>query len=173
MDVKRTVIVVMIGAALIAWLAAAATSGNRDRVEPVVPRSPAIDSRGAALACEVARLHERLRPVETPRQPSRDLFSFASSRPRSAAPVQVPKPALSEADAPAPRPAPALKLSGIAEDTTPNGPVRTAIISGLGQLFFAKEGENITDRYRVVTISTDVVEIADLGDGATLRLALR
>lgn len=172
MDVKRTVIVVMIGAALIAWLAAAATSGNRDRVPPVVLKSSAIDSRGDALASEVARLHERLRPVETPRQPSRNLFSFASSRPRPAAPVQAPKPALREAPAPRPAP-PALKLSGIAEDTTPEGPVRTAIISGLGQLFFAKEGGNITDRYRVVRISTDVVEITDLADGTTLRLALK
>jgi hypothetical protein len=172
MDVKRTAMFVVVGAALVAWLAAAATSGNRDRREPLVLKAPPIDSRGAALESEVARLHERLRPVETPRQPGRDLFAFASPKPRPAAPVHTPKPALSEAPAARPTPPP-LKLSGIAEDTTPNGPVRTAIVSGFGQLFFAKEGENITDRYRVVRISPDVVELADLVEGTTLRLALK
>ena len=66
-------------------------------------------------------------------------------------------------EAPIVRPAPpALKLSGIAEDATPDGLVRTAILSGFGQLFLAKEGDNVTERYRVVQISSDVVELTDL-----------
>jgi len=36
-----------------------------------------------------------------------------------------------------------------------------------------KEGELVTPRYRVEKISSDVVELTDLTDGATRRLALR
>jgi hypothetical protein len=40
-------------------------------------------------------------------------------------------------------------------------------------LFLVKEGETITTRYRVAKISTDVVELVDLGDNSIRRLALR
>jgi hypothetical protein len=51
--------------------------------------------------------------------------------------------------------------------------VRTAVISGAGQLFLVKEGEHVTPRYLVAKISADVVELADQGDGSTRRLALK
>ena len=172
MNVKRTATIVVAGGAFGAWLYAAATSGNRDRVESLVMKPPAIDSRGAALAVEIARLHERLRPTATPRQPGRDLFSFVSPAPPRPAPVQMPT--APPVNAPIARPAPpALKLSGIAEDATPAGLVRTAILSGFGQLFVAKEGDSIAERYRVVHISSDVVELTDVVEGGVLRLALR
>ena len=37
----------------------------------------------------------------------------------------------------------------------------------------AKEGDSVAERYRVVKISSDVVELADLTQGTTIRLALR
>ena len=172
MNVKRTATIVVAGGAVGAWLYASATSGNRDRVESIVVKPPAIDSRGAALASEIARLHERLRPSATPRQPGRDLFSFVAPAPSRPAPVQMPNAAPAEAPIVRPVP-PALKLSGIAEDATPDGLVRTAILSGFGQLFVAKEGDSVTERYRVVRISSDVVELSDLTEGRTIRLALR
>jgi hypothetical protein len=171
MSVKRTATIVVVGGAFAAWLAAA-TFPNRDLGEPLVLRPSAIDGSGAALAGEISRLHERLRPSAGPPQAGRDLFSYASSRPRPVEPLQVPKAALSEAPIPRSTPS-ALKLSGIAEDATPDGVVRTAIISGLGQLFLVKEGETVTDRFRVVKISSDVVELTDLAERTTLRLALR
>ena len=61
----------------------------------------------------------------------------------------------------------------MAEDAGPAGPVRTAIVSGPGQLFLVKEGQNVTLRYRVIKIAADVVELQDLGDKTTLRLALK
>jgi hypothetical protein len=86
----------------------------------------------------------------------------------------VTKPALTEAVAmPAPLPPSPLKLSGIAEDPGADGPVRTAIISGQGQLFLVKEGEMVTTRYRVAKISADGVELVDVGTNATLRLVMR
>ena len=136
-------------------------------------RTPLVDTRGAALAEEISRLHEHLRPSAAPRQPGRNLFSFS---PRQApAPLLAacpPKPALSEAIAARPA-APVMKLSGIAEDVTAGGVVRTAIISAFGQLFVVKEGELVTERYRVARISADVAELSDLTEGTVLRFALK
>ena len=173
MNLKRTVTIGFAGGALVVWLVAAANSRNHDSAEPIIVKAPPIDSRGAALASEIARLHERLRPNATLPKAGRDLFSFVPHGARTAAPVQIPQPA--SVDVPATRPvaAPPPKLSGIAEDATADGPVRTAIISFVGQLFLVKEGERVTARYRVLRVSSDVVELADLREGSTLRLALR
>ena len=171
MNLKRTATIVAIGGALLAWLAGAATS-NREIAPAPISRSAPIEARGAELAVEVARLHERLRPTATPRQPGRNLFTFHAAVVRSApAPVAAPRPALVEA--PAALAMPALKLAGIAEDIGPDGPVRTAIISGEGQLFMVKQGENVTPRYTVARISEDVVELTDVNNNTLRRLALR
>jgi hypothetical protein len=172
MTFKRTAKLVFAGGALAAWLAAAATSGIRDEPKPVVRHLQPVDSGGAALATEVSRLHERLRPNVTPRQPGRNLFSFGAVKPRPVSPPPTARPALTEASIVKP-PLPPLKLSGIAEDTTPDGIVRTAIISGLGQLFLVKEGERIADRYRVVKVAAEAAELTDLVDATTIRLALK
>ena len=171
MNLKRAATIVVVGGALAAWLAAAATSGNREVAPPLVVETPAVDVHGAELAAEVARLHERLRPDAAP-QHTRNLFTFAIQKPRLAAVVAPPAPALTEAPRPPIAPPP-LKLVGVAEDAGPNGPERTAIISGVGQLFLVKEGESVTSRYRVAKVSADVVELADADDGTTLRLALK
>ena len=171
MNLKRTVTIVVIGGALLAWLAGAATS-NRDIAVVPLARTAPIELRGAELATEISRLHDRLRPTATPRQPGRNLFTFHSAPVHAAAPVVAPShPALVEA--PAAPVLPSLKLAGIAEDAGPDGPVRTAIISGEGQLFLVKEGQNVTPRYKVSRISGDVVELVDTGDNSVRRLALR
>jgi len=169
MHVKRTAALVIVGGAAAAWLYAAATSGTRAALAPRLDGAPAIDARGEALASEVARLHERLRPTVAPRQPGRNLFEFTAMRPRPA--PQVAKAALSEAAAVAAPPP--FKFIGVAEDSGPNGPARTAIVSAPGQVFLVKVGENVTLRYRVARIALDVLELTDLGDGSTLRLALK
>lgn len=174
MDLKRTATIAVVGGALAAWLAGAATS-NRSVPPPIVTQPAPIESRGAALANEIARLHERLRPSATPHQPARNLFVFHTAAPRPAAPPVPPKPALTEAAPLAPvLPQPSLKLAGIAEDPGPDdATVRTAIITGEGQLFMVKEGENVTPRYQVIKISADVVELLDLSTNTPRRLALR
>src|SRR5437764_762096 len=140
---KRPATFGLIGAALAAWLAAAATTGTRDVAPPPTIRTPPIDTRGEMLATEISRLHDHLRPTATPRQPSRNLFTFASRQPRAVQPVAPPlppsrPPALIEP--PPPSAPPPVSLSGIAEDRTPEGgTVRTAILSAAGQLFVVKE----------------------------------
>jgi hypothetical protein len=172
MHVKRTVTIVLIVGALAAWLAGAATS-NRAAPDPILPQRAHIDARGADLANEIARLHEHLRPATTPRAPGRNVFRY-STAPAPSLPPAAARPALVEAPA-APKAPPMLplKLSGIAEDPGPEGPVRVAIISGEGQLYMVKVGEQVTPRYRVMQIASDVVELLDLEDNTTRRLALR
>jgi hypothetical protein len=172
MDVKRTV---MIGVAVVAvavWISAAATSNTRN-VAPVTPTKPnVVDKSGAELAFEVKRLHERLRPSEAPIH-SRDLFRY-SARLSAAAALPAPTPV---APPPSEQPPAAfvapLRLEGLAEDHGDQGPVRTAIISGFGDIFLVKEGDSVTARYRVAKISPDAVELTDLTDNSPLRLALR
>ena len=172
MNLKRTATIVVGGAAVGAWFAGAATS-NPDRSAMSIPPIPAIDVRGEELATEIARLQERLRPTSQPRQPGRNLFAFRARAAQQPAPIVAAAP---QAMAPAmpltPPPLP-LKLAGIAEDEGPEGPLRTAIISGEGQLYLVKEGDEVTPRYRVGKISADVVELVDVGDNSVRRLALR
>ena len=172
MDFKRTTTIVVVGAALIAWFAGAATSNHAIPAAPIVQQTT-IEKRGAELATEIDRLHERLAPVATPRTPSRNLFTFRAMAVRTEAPIAPPpRPALTEF-ASAPIALPPLKLSGIAEDAGAEGTVRIAFISGEGQLFMVKEGETVTPRYRVAKISADVVELTDVIDNSIRRLALR
>ena len=173
MNVKRIVAMGAVGGALAAWLAAASTMLTQPAVETPVPRATGVELRGAALAAEITRLRERLRPTAAPQLPSRNLFEFSRT-----APARADSPAprdLAEAEAPRPPapPAPLLKLVGMAEDPGPDGPVRTAIISGFGQLFLVKEGERVTSRYQVAKISGEAAEIRDLGDNSTVTLVLK
>lgn len=171
MNLKRTATIVVGGAAVGAWLAGAATSNHRIPATSITP-TPAIDLRGEALATEIARLQERLRPTSQPRQPGRNLFEFRARRARPAQPMVAATAGVMPALPLAPA-LPSLKLAGIAEDEGPEGAVRTAIISGEGQLYLVKEGDEVTPRYRVGKIAADVVELVDIGDNTIRRLALR
>ncbi len=172
MQWKRTLTLVAAGGAAIAWFAGAATS-NREVAPPIILPHPPIDMQSADLAKEIARLHDRLRPDATPRQPARNLFTFHTSPQRIVAPiVPPPAPVIGEGAATT-VPQPPLQLAGIAEDSGPDGPVRTAIISTPGQLFLVKAGDPVTSRYRVARVAADVVELTDAIDGSVRRLALR
>jgi hypothetical protein len=170
MNLQRTTTIVVVGAALIAWLAGAATSNHT--IPPATVLQPTtIEKRGAELAVEIERLHERLAPAAAPSTPGRNLFTFHAAAARPPALMPQAKPAVAEM--PPPTALPALKLSGIAEDAGPDGPVRIAFISGEGQFFMVREGEAVTSRYRLAKISADVVELTDVVDNSVRRLALR
>jgi hypothetical protein len=172
MSAKRVVLIGAVGGALAAWLAAASTMLTPRVVETPVRKTTAVELRGAALAAEITRLRERLRPTAAPQVPSRNLFEFSRTAPvRAASPVPLELPA-AEAPRPAPE-VPPLKLVGLAEDPGPQGPVRTAIISAFGQVFLVKEGERVTSRYQVAKISGEAAEIRDLGDDSTITLVLK
>jgi hypothetical protein len=171
MNLKRALALGAACGAVAVWLAAAATSAPRPPARTSAYTATPVEVRGAELAAEIARLRERLRPTAAPLQ-ARDLFRYSGRR--TTAPVfSAPaSPSALESTAPGVAP-PAFALVGLAEDAGPDGPIRTAIISGAGDLFLVKEGEAVTTQYRVVKISPDVVELGHVTDGTTLRLALK
>jgi hypothetical protein len=161
---------------LLAWLASAAGLG-RQRVTPEQVPEPVETSGTTMLAADVqaqtARLKSRLASAPVPQNPVRNPFTFAS---KEAATKRVKTPAVERDPLPVvlEPTEPAIDLVGIAEDRTPKGPIRTAIISALsGELFLVKEGESIAGRYRVKTVGVDSVELSDQVTGSVRRLALR
>jgi hypothetical protein len=173
MNVTRTLTLGVLGGSLAVWLAAAATSTVR-RAEPrVEPRARAVDVSGAALASEIARLHDRLHPTAAPTQ-ARDLFRYGrrSTARAGAAVAATVAPPVPDVPALVPTPSP-LTLVGIAEDAGESGPVRTAIVSGFGELFMVKEHDTVTSRFRVSSVSADTVELIDTSNDTTLRLSLQ
>ena len=166
MITKRTAIFVVVLAALAVWLAAAATSGVRP-VRPVATAPATIDLRGEALAAEVERLHDRLRPTVAPER-GRNLFQFAPTRVVAPVAAVAVSPVTAPAAAAAPV-EPAFKLIGIAEDAG----TRTAILTSSSQLVMVKDGDIVASKYRVTAISTDAIELSELTDGHVLRLALK
>src|SRR4051812_50205074 len=96
MHVTRTA-AILVGVAAVAALVTGAVTSNHDAPRPTPPRRYAIDVRGDDLAREISRLHERLRPDATPRQPGRNLFSFHAARPAPAPVPSAPPAAIAEA----------------------------------------------------------------------------
>jgi hypothetical protein len=172
MQVKRTLLLGALGGAVAVWVAAAATSGTRRGPAIEMPKPQPIDASGTELAAEVSRLRDRLRPDAVPVR-SRDLFHYAA---RGGAARQAPdarnRPTVA-APLPAPVALPPLRLVGLAEDAGASGPIRTAILSGFGDVFLVKAGDAVTARYRVETVTADAVELLDLAEGITIRLQLR
>ena len=177
MNLKRTTIIFVGGAALAAWLSAA-IAPSRPSMTPVAIAPAPIDASGAELAIELARLRERLRPTPAPHDATRNPFLFKAPR-RGAAAVN-PAAAAPEITATITggQNQPLLTLSGIAEDPVSGGTalIRTAIISGGGQLFLAKESNVVSDggeSFTVTAIFADSVELTSLRDGTTRRLTLK
>jgi hypothetical protein len=161
---------------LLAWLASAAGLVRQTPEEPEPERAPQPNST-STIADEVhaqtLRLKARLASAPAPQEPVRNPFAFAA-RP-SAERRPAARPAADDEPAPIGPPAePAIELIGVAENETPEGLSRTAIISALGgELFLVKEGETLAARYRVGSVSRDAVELNDLLLGTVRRLALR
>jgi len=157
----------------LAWLA---TGTGRD-LPPSSAGSahPAVraeeESIGDAIRARSRGLRAYLSAPRPFRPVGRNPFSFS----QPSLPGGGGRPARAPAAPPADtRPArPEMKLSGIAEDTGPGGPIRTAIISTLGQVVFAKEGDRILARFLVVRIAADAVQLRDGDGGELFTLAMR
>ena len=172
MKLNRVFAFAVEGVALAVWFAAASTAGRRPIVVNPAQRTTPVEVRGAELAAEISRLRERLHPTTQPLAPTRNLFEFSRSTVRRPEIVTRPE-VIEETQSSRPSAPPSLRLVGIAEDEGTDGPVRTAIISSMGQLFFAKVGEEVTRRYRVENISGDAAVLTDVGDSSSLTLVLK
>jgi hypothetical protein len=163
------------GMLLVACLAAANMPQERDAPAPRTPRRatlPAPEEVAMDVQSQAARLHSLMAQAPVPDQNPRNPFAFGAAPRASHAPVIAA--VAEEPAAPLPPPLPALILMGIAEDTTPAGPRRTAIIGGDGDtVYMVAEGDAVGDRYRVKKIGADAVELEDVVSNAYRRLALR
>ena len=158
MNFKWATTVVIVVGAVVVWRMAASKPDRAGAATVDIDVPARVDARGAALAREIGRLHDRVGAGVSPRL-ARNLFHFVPPPPRPA-PVALVVHAVS--DLPLALPQPALQLIGVAEDTSASGLIRTAIISGPGQVYVVKEGERVTSRYLVARISADVVELQDV-----------
>jgi len=163
------------GVVLIACLAAAnmpSQDSQSGAARPARPARVAPDAIAADVQSQAARLHARMADAPSPAASDRNPFAFGE-RPiaRHAAPRVVEATVAPDAQV---MPQPALLLMGIAEDTTPAGPRRTAIIGGDGDaIYMVSEGDSIAGRYKVTKIGADVVELEDLTTKGYRRIALQ
>jgi hypothetical protein len=100
--------------------------------------------------------------LRVPHEHDRGVGRAAEGQPaRSDGPVAV-------ADPPVP-----VRLIGIAASPSTDGPRRSAILSGLGQVFIVGAGGLVGDQYRVAAVGEDAVELHDETTGRVVRLGLR
>jgi Tfp pilus assembly protein PilP len=171
-----------VGAALLVAYLAAANMPSEDQPSPTRAVRPA-PAGPEALAGEVnaqaARLQARMAQAPVPDQSPRNPFSFGL--PARAARAAANRDGMVHA-AVAPdiapvameAPLPVLTLMGVAEETTPAGPRRTAVIGGDGDtLYMVVEGQPVGARYKVTKIGADAVELEDLVTKGYRRIAMR
>ncbi len=186
MKVERGVAAIGGTALLVAWIAVAADLARGPRVVVAEREQPRELTRAERIAADIesqsARLHARLASAPLPSPEGRDPFRFNDRAPRAmtrVAAAAVRDDAASRPDAAgsvepvAPVATVPLTLSGIAEDTSADGTIRTAVLSGLGDVFLVKAGDVIASRFQIVAVGADAVEILDTTSGATVRLGLR
>lgn len=158
---------------LAAWLAAAAAPSLAPESVAQAPsaRMSEPDRKAVELATEAERLGARLSVVSSPRPMMRNPFLFASRVPKA-----VPSGPVGTLPSSGPGPAaaaPRISLLGVAEDVPGSSPVRTAIVSLAGELLLVKEGESIgAGRYRLTHVGADAIEIEDIVESRTIRIAL-
>jgi hypothetical protein len=169
-----------VGAALLVACIAAANL-------PVDEPPPARNARPAvagpeALAGEVnaqaARLQARMAQAPVPDSNPRNPFAFGlEPRARAVGTHDGMVRAAAVPDAavvPYTPPLPALTLMGIAEETSPAGPKRTAVIGGDGDtIYMVVEGQPVGTRYKVTKIGADAIELEDLLTKGYRRIAMR
>jgi hypothetical protein len=167
------------GVLLVGWLAAAnMPSQDPGRAREPRDRRAATPAGSDAIAAEVrsqaARLHVRMSQAPVPDANPRNPFAFvAAPRPSRPETGTVRATVVEEPPAPATPPPPALILMGIAEDPSPAGPRRTAVIGQGDDLLIVTEGQLILGRYKVTKIGADAVELEDVTIHGFRRLALR
>ena len=172
MHASRAALMV-IGVNLLAvWAAAAAGSHAAVTGAAAPPQFVVDDAVGAARASLLAatdRLEAHARRADVRPALQRDPFRFgASARPggRRAAGERVEAEAAADTRpaeaAPAAAPEPEIALQGMAETGEGDTAVRTAILRAGGELVLASLGTRVADRYDVVALTADSVEMEDL-----------
>ncbi len=163
------------------WFAGGGLLATWFAVTPTQPPSARLTANATTRAAEMGkppfdeltaqggRLRQHLETMPS-KLSTRNPFRFGGkpvAAPSAAKPVVEAQPA---AVAPQPQ-QPTWRLSGIAEQRVDKTTVRTAVITGEGQLYLVREGDAVAGRYRVSTIDSDAVTLRD-DSGGEMRLAL-
>src|SRR3954468_18467303 len=163
MTLRRATVYIGGGSLLVAWFSSAASLSLARRPQPSLADSHTVsaptDGVAEAVQAQARRLKQRLASAPLPQQPLRNPFAFrpaavvpaAAVRTRPAAPAPPPEPL--------PPPEPRLELIGVAEQATPTGVTRTAMIATeSNQLIMVAVGGTVLDRYTVAAIGADRIE---------------
>lgn len=123
---------------------------------------------------EAVRLARRLSEADAFAAPDRDPFRFklAPAPAPAAPPPVVPPVATDVAAVPPPAPSP-FALSGIAEERQGDAVIRTAVVTGLGELWLVKAGEKVEGKFEVTAVDADAVELIRADTGTAVRLTFR
>jgi len=177
MSARRTAVYGVAGALLVAYLAAANMPSQSDQPRDREPRPAATagtESVAAAVSAQAEKLHSRMSQAPAPNPNSRNPFAFGAVPRAVPIPERTVHAAVVDPAVEMPPPLPVLTLMGIAEETSPAGPRRTAVIGGVGDtLYMVTEGQAVGDRYKVTKIGADAVELEDVVSHAYRRIALR
>jgi len=174
---RRGMALVLAVAAVATWFAIMAGRGvgpaEPPTARPLVVESP-LDPAIRSIQGQAGRLRAYLTGAPPLALATRNPFRFRG-RPEAQPEIRGARAALTAARSGVPGSIarPELALAGLAEDPSPSGPIRTAIISGMGQLFLVKEGEGFGGRFQVVRIGTNAVEVLDQREGSTFSLVLK
>lgn len=178
MTVRRAAVYFGVASLLAAWFSSAASLPNRqDEAHPAPAATPQEEPSLEEIAAEVRTraqgLKDRTGAATLPERPVRNPFAFRGLE------TPAPAPSLRRLEAAVfgpPAPAvvePPLALIGVAEESRAQGPVRTAMFAaGADELIVAGVGDVVLGRYRVVRVSLDGVDLADVATGALRTLPL-
>ena len=168
MNASRAALMV-VGVNLVAVWAAAAAGSRIAVAEPAAPpqvmADEAVGEARASLLAAAERLEAHARRNVTASM-SRDPFRFgAESRPAGRRAPETPRsefPAQElAAETPAVDPEPDIVLQGMAESADGETIVRTAILRAGSELVLATVGTRVADRYDVVAVTAESVELED------------
>jgi hypothetical protein len=176
MTIKRATLSIVGASLLVAWFASAASiSLQRPRryTPPPAPEASSIDMLGLHVRERAAQLKARLAAPPAPQQPTRNPFAFREIMvPRRVAPAMEREARTIEL--PVLPSEPQLILIGIAGKKNADGLARTAMLATQGDdVIIAAVGDVILQRYKVISISADAVELADVETGTPRRLAFQ
>lgn len=169
MHASRAALIV-VGVNLVAVWAAAAAGSRGVAAESAAPPQlviveDAVGEARASLLAAADRLEAHARRGDLQPAMIRDPFRFgASARPagRRAAAEPTPEPVTPVEPAAEAVPEPDISLQGMAESGEGDALVRTAILRADGELVLASLGSRVGDRFEVVALTADSVEMDDL-----------
>lgn len=164
-------VIVVAGSTALSWMtsSSAVPPAERGSAATRSDREPG-NAMPTAASIAAMRLHDWGPRPAAPGRAARDIFAFKRRTPPGPIASNAP---LATVAAPVQPPLALFKLIGVAEDAGAGGVIRTAIISGQGQLYLVKEGETVASIYRVGMLSADSVELLDSTGGPVVRLTLK